>query len=77
MIVEALEDRVAELRGWARSRIAACREQETKFAGAWELRGKHPIGPPQALVEAWQERRTLQAVLAIVDPTAERHGKDT
>lgn len=76
MIVEVLEDRVAELRGWAASRIRACREQEAKFGQSWELRQKHTQGPPQALVEAWTERRALQTVLAILDPTAERHGEE-
>lgn len=60
-----LADRVDDLRAWARSRISVCREQERKFADAWpESNGK---GPPQALVEAWTERRALQAVLEQLD----------
>ena len=48
---------------WANQRIEECRRQEAKFAAAWEMREKHQHGPPQALVEAWTERRTLQAVI--------------
>lgn len=58
-------ERLDELRTWARARIAVCREQERKFADAWpETSGK---GPPQALVEAWTERRALQAALDTID----------
>ena len=53
-----LQERVEELRAWARGRIEECRRQELKFAG-------------QALIEAWQERSTLQAVLRILS------GEDT
>jgi hypothetical protein len=66
-IDESLADRVDDLRAWARSRIEHCREQETKFGNAWEHREKHSLGPPQALVEAWTERRALQAVLGMLD----------
>lgn len=59
--------RVSELRRWADSRINACRQQEAKFGNAWELREKHQHGPPQALVEAWTERRCLEAVLRMLD----------
>jgi hypothetical protein len=59
-----LAERVADLRLWAESRIRHCREQELKFGNAWEHRQMHSLGPPQALVEAWTERRSLQAVLA-------------
>lgn len=75
--IDALEkehDRVTDLRAWAESRIRQCREQEQKFAGAWEHREKHSLGPPQALVEAWSERRTLQAVLGMVSPQARKEG---
>lgn len=58
-----LSERVADVRAWAESRIRQCQEQETKFGNAWEIRVKHGNGPPQALVEAWTERRALQAVL--------------
>jgi hypothetical protein len=64
----ALSERVEEVRGWALSRIRACREQETKFVAAWEHREKHSLGPPQALVEAWTERRSLQTVLEMLSP---------
>ena len=57
------DERVTRVRAWSRSRIEACRAQESKFTLAWQLRAKHQHGPPQALVEAWTERQTLQAVL--------------
>lgn len=50
----ALDDMIL----WARSRIAECRRQEEKFGHF--SGGK---GMSQALIEAWQERHTLQAVL--------------
>ena len=58
-----LGDRLTEFIAWARSRIAECQRQELKFGNAL------PTGhgyPPQALVEAWTERRALQAALRIV-----------
>lgn len=58
-----LADRVSDVRAWALSRIEECRKQERKFGKAWQHREKHPLGPPQALVEAWTERRALLAVL--------------
>ena len=62
-------DRVAELRIWATRRIASCRAEESKFGGAWDVtQRKHPKGPPQSLVEAWTERRTLETVLGMLDP---------
>ncbi len=67
---EPLTDRVRELRSWAESRIRQCQEQEQKFGTAWTLRTKHTQGPPQALVEAWTERRALQAALNILAPEA-------
>jgi len=59
--------RTCEVIAWARSRIAECRRQEQKF-------GMSVGGPgmPQALIEAWIERRTLQAVLAQLGVKAER-----
>ena len=54
-------DRVSDLRAWARSRIDQCRAQERKF-GVYN--GKRL---PQALIEAWTERLTLQAVLRILN----------
>lgn len=69
-------DQIDCLRGWALSRIAECRRQEEKFCGAWEHREKHSLGPPQALVEAWTERRALQAALGMVGATQpESEGK--
>lgn len=62
---------VRDLRAWARSRLDVCRTQETKFVDAWALSDKHGRGPPQALVEAWTERRTLQAVLGMLDEGVE------
>lgn len=67
----SLPERVDELRSWANSRIRHCREQEVKFGNAWQHREKHSLGPPQALVEAWTERRSLQAVLDML--ATERH----
>lgn len=57
------DERLTDFKAWAISRIRACREQETKFGA-----GPHPKGPPQALVEAWTERRTLQTALEILVP---------
>lgn len=62
-----LADRVADLRGWAQSRILECQRQELKFGNAWQIREKSPHGPPQALVEAWSERRALEAALCMLD----------
>jgi hypothetical protein len=50
-----LSERVAELRAWANSRIAHCREQERKF------------GAGSIAIEASTERRALQAALSILD----------
>lgn len=55
-------DTLASTIAWARSRIAFCREQERKFARSWSIGDRK--GPPQALVEAWTERRALCAVLS-------------
>lgn len=66
-MAETLADRVADMRTWALSRITHCRAQEAKFGNAWQHREKHQHGPPQALVEAWTERRALQAVLDQLD----------
>ena len=56
-----------KVRAWAAARIAKCRAEEVKFALAWEWREKHCLGPPQALVEAWTERMTLEALLAFLE----------
>lgn len=58
--MSALEDRVAELRAWALSRIEWCRGEENRL-------GVNGIG----IYEAAQERRTLQAVLRMLDARAE------
>lgn len=63
VLADSLDDKIRELAQWAQSRIDQCRAQETKFGAAWTHREKHSLGPPQALVEAWTERRALQAVL--------------
>jgi hypothetical protein len=47
---------VDDLRAWARSRIDVCRQQESKFAPHTD-----------AMIEAYTERRSLEAVLRIVD----------
>src|SRR3990167_7060973 len=60
------QETIDELRDWASSRIEHCRREEAKFAEAWVIRPLHPTGPPQALVEAWTERRALEAVLRIL-----------
>ena len=60
-----LEAAAHELRSWAKTRITSCHEQELKFGAAWQIGNRH--GPPQALVEAWTERRTLQDVLRMLD----------
>jgi len=62
-----LAERVDDVKGWALSRVQHCRAQEEKFGKAWKIRSKHSLGPPQALVEAWTERRALQAVLGILE----------
>jgi hypothetical protein len=49
------QDRVAELRAWAQNRIDWCRYEERKF------------GASSAAIEAATERRSLQAVLRILD----------
>ena len=55
----------ARLREWILVRMETCRTQEQKFGGAWTVSsGK---GSPQALVEAWTERQTLQQVLDVLD----------
>lgn len=64
---DLLRERVTELRTWAWSRIKYCQAQENKFGAAWIHREKHSMGPSQALVEAWTERRSLQAVLNILE----------
>jgi hypothetical protein len=70
---DSLPDRVFELRQWMNSRITACRQQELKFG---RHIGKHPA---QSLVEAWTERRALQAVQGILGlpPTPELDPKPT
>ncbi len=58
------EETLTELRAWATSRILHCRAQEQKFGAVRsDVRGH---GPPQALIEAWTERRALQAVFGIL-----------
>lgn len=61
-------ERVEDVKAWALGRITACRAQEVKFGTAWQHAEKHQKGPPQALVEAWTERRALQAVLEMLSP---------
>lgn len=63
--------RVEDVRTWAKSRIEECQRQELKFGDAWNVRAVRTVGPPQALVEAWTERRTLQSVLKLLNGDAE------
>ncbi|MCC6649017.1 MAG: hypothetical protein IT374_26050 [Polyangiaceae bacterium] len=51
-----LQDRVDDVRAWARPRIAQCRDVEARFDSR-----------AQACVEAWTERRALQTVLRMLD----------
>lgn len=67
--LEWAQERIANVNVWAYSRIEQCRGQEKKFAQAWQHREKHTQGPPQSLVEAWTERRALQAVLDMLEPS--------
>lgn len=73
MAGDELTDRVSELRAWAESRIRVCREQEQKFGSVHS--GVRGHGPPQALIEAWTERRALEAVIAILFP-ADRQARE-
>lgn len=61
----SLADRVDDLRLWATARIRHCREQEAKFGHGLGT----TKGPPQALVEAWTERRALLTVLDMLEPS--------
>jgi hypothetical protein len=66
-----LEETVRGLMAWCDSRIRWCRETEKKFAGGFGIEKFPPQAqkhPPQALVEAWTERRALQAVLEQLKP---------
>ena len=66
-------ERAADVRAWALSRISTCQVQENKFGHAWQIgetQGKSTV--PQALVEAWTERHTLQAMLCILDGDSSR-----
>lgn len=56
------DERVEEMVAWARSRIDECRRQEVKFAPSIDPKSQ----PSQALIEAWSERRALQAVLRML-----------
>jgi hypothetical protein len=63
-------ERIADVIAWAESRVRCCRQQEEKFGASWTHREKHQHGPPQALIEAWTERRALQAVIDVLRPTS-------
>jgi hypothetical protein len=56
---EYLDDTIRKLTEWCDARIAVCRDQELKFSDG----AKGQRHPARALVEAWTERRTAQAVL--------------
>lgn len=55
---EYLEERLAHLKEWSRLRIEACRAIEAQYRS------------PESILEAYTERRTLLAVLAILDGKA-------
>lgn len=54
-------DAVRDMIVWALSRIGHCRREEAKFGDGIAARQCGPL--PQALIEAWTERRALTAVL--------------
>jgi hypothetical protein len=58
------EEKLRTLRAWAKSRIAHCAEIEAKYLKA--TRYDIPLEP----VERRQEKRTLEAVLAMLDDEA-------
>lgn len=58
---DALRNRIDELRAWAKSRIAHCAAIEEKYNKT--TRYDIPIEP----VEARQEKRTLEAVLKMLE----------
>jgi hypothetical protein len=60
--VSELEDRVDDLKAWARSRIAQCQCEELKYGRILDR------GARQVCVEAATERRALQAVLSFLEP---------
>lgn len=56
-----MTEKEEKLRAHCMKRISICREQELKF-------GAYIIGKmPQALCEAWTERRTLEEILEFLD----------
>jgi hypothetical protein len=71
------QERLFELKAWATNRIRTCREQERKFGehSITATRGGRAI--PQALVEAWTERRALQAVFEILGWEEPKHDHPT
>lgn len=62
---------VAKLREYALARIKQCRKDELKFC-ARPPKGKRgsTMTVPQAAIEAWTERMTLQRVLSILGDDA-------
>ena len=60
-----LTERIADLRAWARSRIEQCRQTEQKFCA--NLTFKRNAQYPQTAIEAWTERRALEAVLRMLN----------
>ena len=62
--VVSLEDAISALRAWAASRIAHCAAIEAKYRNT--SRYDIPLEP----VEARQEKRTLEAVLRVLDGKA-------
>jgi hypothetical protein len=62
-VSDDLHERVAEVRAWARVRIAHCRREEDKFARLNWHDQPRTAGCPSSVLEAATERRALQAVL--------------
>jgi hypothetical protein len=62
---------VAKLRKYALERIEQCRKDELKFCAS-QPKGKRAstMPVPQAAIEAWTERMTLQRVLSILGDDA-------
>lgn len=58
--------KILALRLHCLERVAVCQREELKFGKTLGQANRH--GVPQALVEAWTERRTLEQVLDVIGP---------
>ena len=70
-------NRIATLRDWAASRIAHCRAEELKFSTAPSRKNLTRASTEphsQTVIEAAQERRTLEDVLRILDASSPTDG---